>query len=89
MLWFDLDIVTVSSVAMDGKNMDNEHDSTMSSAKGEKDLIVKSLIWYYVNLGYEKFVEQFVTCELYNELKMELVTTKVNVLYHYAYLFRL
>jgi hypothetical protein len=34
----------MSNVVMDGKNMDNEHDSTMSSAKGEKDLIVKSLI---------------------------------------------
>jgi len=79
----------VSSVAMDGKNMASENGSTMLSAKGKTHLIVKSLVRYYVNLRYEKFVEQFVTCELYNELKMELVAIKVNVLYHYAYLFRL
>jgi hypothetical protein len=62
---------------MDGKNMNNEHGNTMSSTKGEKDLIVKSLVWYYVNIRYKKIVEQFVTCELYNELKMELVAIKV------------
>jgi hypothetical protein len=74
---------------MDGKNMDNELGSTMLFVEGKKDLIAKGLVWYYVTLGYEKFVEQFITCELYNELKVEFVTIKVNVLYHYPYLFRL
>jgi hypothetical protein len=51
----------MSSVAMVGKNMDSEPGSTMLSVEGEKDLIVQGLIQYYVNLGYMKFVEQFVT----------------------------
>jgi hypothetical protein len=34
----------MSNVTMDGKNMNNEHGNTMSSTKGEKDLIVKSLV---------------------------------------------
>ncbi len=79
----------MSSVAMARKNMGSEHGSTMSSAKGEKNLIVKNLVRYYVNLRYKKIVEHFFTCELYNELKMEFVAIKVNVIYHYAYLFKL
>ncbi len=74
---------------MDGKNMDSEHVSTMLFVKGEKNLIAKGLVWYYVTLGYEKFVEQFVTRELYKELKVDFVAIKVNVLYHYPHLFRL
>jgi hypothetical protein len=30
------------------KNMDNEPGSRMLSTKGEKNLIAKSLVWYYV-----------------------------------------
>jgi hypothetical protein len=51
----------MSSVAMVGKNMDSEPGNTMLSVEGEKDLIVQGLVQYYVNLGYMKFVEQFVT----------------------------
>jgi hypothetical protein len=56
--------------------------------KAKKHLIVHGLVRYYVNLGYEKFVEQFVMHELYNELKVEFVIIKVSVLYHYPYLFK-
>jgi hypothetical protein len=79
----------MSNVAMVGKNMDNEPRSTMLSIESKKDLIVQGLVQYYVNLGYKKFVEQFVTHELYNELKVEFVTIKVSVLYNYPYLFKL
>jgi hypothetical protein len=89
MLWYNLGIITVLGVANVGKNMDNEPRITMLFGKGKKDLIVQCLVWYYVNLGYMKFVEQCVTLELHNELKVEFVTVKVNVLYHYPYLFRL
>ncbi len=58
MIWLGL---SMSSVAMVGKNMDSEPGSTMLSVEGEKDLIVQGLVQYYVNLGYMKFVEQFVT----------------------------
>jgi hypothetical protein len=34
-------------------------------------------------------VEQLVTPELYNELKVEFVAIKISVLYHYPYLFKL
>jgi hypothetical protein len=34
-------------------------------------------------------VEQFVTREFYNELKVEFVAIKVSVLYHYPHLFKL
>jgi hypothetical protein len=57
MLWSDLGVVTISDVAMVGKNMDSEHGNAMLSTKVEKDLIVKGLIWYYINLRYGKFVE--------------------------------
>ncbi len=89
MLWYDLGIVTVLGVTNIGKNMDSEPRSMMLFIEGEKDLIAKGLVWYYVNLGYKNFVEQFVTLELYNELKMEFVTIKVSVLYYYPYLFKL
>jgi hypothetical protein len=36
MLWFNLDIVMVSSVAMARKNMDIEPRSTLLSTKGKK-----------------------------------------------------
>ncbi len=54
-------LLLVSGVAMVGKNMDNEPGSTMLFVEGEKDLIAHGLVQYYVNLGYMKFVEQFVT----------------------------
>jgi hypothetical protein len=44
MLRFDLGIVMVLSVAMDGKNMDNELGSTMLFVEGKKDLIAKGLV---------------------------------------------
>ncbi len=74
---------------MAGKNMDNEPKSTMLFVEGEKDLIAQGLVQYYVNLGYRKFVEQFVTPELYNELKVKFVAIKASILYQYPYLFRL
>jgi hypothetical protein len=74
---------------MVGKNMDVEPGNTMLFAEGKKYLIVQGLVRYYVNLGYRKFVEQFVMLKLYNELKVESITIKVNVLYHYPYLFKL
>jgi hypothetical protein len=77
------------NVAMVIKNMDNEPKSTILSTKGKKDLITHGLVRYYVNLRYGKFVEQFVALELYNELKVESITIKVSVLYHYPYLFKL
>ncbi len=88
MLWYDLGIVMVSSVVVVKKNMDSKPRSTMLFAKGKKNLIAQGLVWYYVNLGYEKFVKQFVMHELYNELKVEFVILKVSVLYHYPYLFK-
>jgi len=89
MLWSNLGIVIVLGVAMVGKNMDSEPGSTLLSTKGEKDLIARGLVWYYVNLGYGKFVEQFVMPKLYNELNVDFVAIKVSVLYHYPYLFKL
>jgi len=77
------------NVTMARKNMDNEPRNTMLSTKGKKYLIVHGLVQYYVNLGYGKFVEQFVTHELYNELKVESIIIKVSVLYYYPYLFKL
>jgi hypothetical protein len=47
----------VSNVVVARKNMDSEPGNTMLFAKDEKDLIVQGLVRYYVNLGYEKFVE--------------------------------
>ncbi len=41
------------------------------------DSIVEGLVCYYVNLGYGKYVEQFVIRELYNELKLESMAIKV------------
>jgi uncharacterized protein (UPF0218 family) len=82
-------IVTVLGVAMVGKNMDSELGNTILFVKGETDLIVWGLVRYHDNLGYGKFVEQFVMHELYNELKVEFVAIKVSVLYHYPYFFRL
>jgi hypothetical protein len=69
--------------------MDNEHGNMMLFGEGEKNLIAQGLVWYYVNLGYGKFVEQFVTPKLNSELKVEFVAIKVSVLYQYPYLFRL
>jgi hypothetical protein len=88
MLWFDLGVVMKWNVVIIKKNMDNELGSTMLFRKGEKDLIVKGLVWYYINLKYGKFVEQFVIPNFYHELKVEFVAIKVNVLYHYSSLFR-
>jgi hypothetical protein len=79
----------VSSATMVGKNMDSELGSTMLFAEGEKYLIAQGLVRYYINLGYRKFMEQLVTLELYNELKMESLTIKESVIYHYPYLFKL
>jgi hypothetical protein len=50
--------------------------------KAKTNLVVDQLLHYYVNLGYEKWVEQFVTIELYNEVKLESITIKVNILHH-------
>jgi hypothetical protein len=74
---------------MVGKNMDNEPKSTMLSIEGRKNIITHGLVWYYVNLGYEKFVEQFVMPKFYTKLKVESITIKVSILYHYPYLFKL
>jgi hypothetical protein len=71
------------------KNMDSELGNMMLFGEGKKDLIAQGLVRYYINLGYGKFVEQFVMPELYNELKVEFVVIKVSILYHYPYLFRL
>jgi hypothetical protein len=79
----------VLGVAMAKKNIDSEPRSTMLSSKCEKDLITQGLVRYNVYLRYGKFVEQFVTLELYNELKVDFVAIKVSVLYHYPYLFKL
>jgi hypothetical protein len=38
---------------------------------------IERLVHYFVNLGYEKCIEQFVTLEFYNELKLEYVAIKV------------
>jgi hypothetical protein len=38
---------------------------------------IEGLIRYFVNLGYEKCIEQFVTPKFYNELKLEYVVIKV------------
>jgi hypothetical protein len=38
---------------------------------------IEGLVCYFVNLGYDKWIEQFVTLELYNELKLEFVAVKV------------
>ncbi len=46
-----------------------EVQSTMESIEG--------LVCYFVNLGYEKCIKQFVILELYNELKLEYVAIKV------------
>jgi hypothetical protein len=74
---------------MVGKNMDSELGNTMLFAEGEKYLIAQGLVWYYINLGYRKFMEQLVTLEFYNELKVESLAIKESVIYHYPYLFRL
>jgi hypothetical protein len=46
-----------------------ETNSTIESIEG--------LVRYFVNLGYEKCIEQFVTPKFYNELKLEYVGIKV------------
>jgi hypothetical protein len=71
------------------KNVDSELRSKMLSTKGKKDIIAQGLVWYYVYLGYGKFLEQFSTLELYNELKVDFVAIQVSVLYHYPYCFKL
>jgi hypothetical protein len=38
---------------------------------------IEGLVCYFVNLGYGKWIKQFVTQELYNELKLEFVAIKV------------
>jgi len=88
MLWFDLGVVTKWDVVMAGMNMDNEPGNIVLSTKGKKDLIAKGFVWYYINIRYGKFVEQFVIPNFYHELKVEFVAIKVNVLYHYSSLFR-
>jgi hypothetical protein len=82
-------IVIVLGVAMAKRNMENEPRSIMLSSKGKKYLLAQGLVQYYVYLGYWKFVEQFITPELYNELKVDFVAIKVSVIYHYPYLFKL
>jgi hypothetical protein len=89
MLWFDLGVVTKWDVVMDGKNMDNELGSIMLSTKGKKDLIIKGLVWYYINLRYGEICRAICYSKVYHELKVEFVATKINVLYHYSSLFRL
>jgi hypothetical protein len=46
----------------------------------EKDLFSKGLVWYVVNMGYGKVVEQFVVPLLYNEPKLEFIAIKVILL---------
>ncbi len=41
------------------------------------DSIVEELVCYYVNLGYGKYVDQFVILKLYNELKLESMAIKI------------
>jgi hypothetical protein len=38
---------------------------------------IERLVCYFVNLGYKKWIEQFVTPKLYNEFKLEFVAFKV------------
>jgi len=54
----------------------NKFDNTLFT-KIEKNLVVERSICYFVNLGYGKFVKQFVTQELYNEFKLKFVVMKV------------
>jgi hypothetical protein len=61
------------------QNMENkEHNQIFT--KVETNLLTDGLVHYYVFMGYMKWVEQFVTIELYNELKLESIVVKVNTL---------
>ncbi len=73
--------ICVSSFSMAQQKIDNEGENEVC-IKVEKNLIANQLFHYYVNLGYKKWVEQFVTAELYNKLKLEFVTIKVSTLHH-------
>ncbi len=69
----------VLSSLMAQQNMENkEHNQIFT--KVETNLLTDGLVHYYVFMGYMKWVEQFVTIELYNELKLESIVVKVNTL---------
>jgi hypothetical protein len=58
------------------QKINNEGENQVCT-KVETNFVVEELLHYYVNLGYGKWVEQFVITELYNELKFESIAIKV------------
>ncbi len=60
----------------------NNKGENQVCTKAKTNLVVDELLHYCVNLAYGKWVEQFVTAKLYNELKLESITIKVNILHH-------
>jgi hypothetical protein len=63
------------------QKIDNEGENQVH-IEVETNLVAYQLLHYYVNLGYRKWVEQFVTAKLYNKLKLESITIKVSTLHH-------
>ncbi len=51
----------------------NKKGENQVCTKAETNLIANGLFCYYVNLGYGKWVEQFVIAKLYNKLKLNLL----------------
>jgi hypothetical protein len=63
------------------QKIDNKGENQVCT-KVKTNLVAYRLFRYCVNLGSEQWVEQFVITELYNELKLESITIKVNTLHH-------
>jgi hypothetical protein len=72
--------IGVSSPPMAENNKVGKTENKLFYIEAEKDLFSKGLVWYFVNMGYGKVVEQFTIPELYNEPKLEFVAIKVTLL---------
>jgi len=72
--------ICISSFSMAQQRIDNKGENQVCT-EAETNLVASGLLQYCVNLGYEKWVEQFVTTKLYNEIKLESIATKVNTLH--------
>ncbi len=73
--------IGISSFSMAQQKIDNEGENQVC-IEVETNFVANQLLHYYVNLRYRKLVEQFVIGKLYNKLKLESITIKVNILHH-------
>jgi hypothetical protein len=70
----------VLGFSMAQQNMENKEQNEIF-VEVEIDLLTNGLVCYCIFMGYGKWVEQFATTKLYNELKLEFIAIEVSTLF--------